>query len=163
MIVLLIDSEDNANLIHFSSARCRRVTRSVMAAELHALVLAFDFGFVIREMVAEVLQRDVAIEALVDSKTVFDVVAKDAKTSERRLQIDVHALRESYARGELTRLGWIPGNKNPADTLTKISTLRARKPTPLDDIIRTNSFVTKPTGWAQLHSCSNESGKMQVS
>lgn len=149
-LIILTDKDGNANVVHYSSARCKRVTRSVMAAELHALILAFDYGFVLREMLKEVLRRDVKLEALIDSKTVFDVVAKDGRTNERRLQIDVHALKESYTRGELTRIGWIPGHRNPADTLTKMTTLDKEKSTPLNDLTQGNKLNLHPIGWAQL-------------
>lgn len=88
-----------------------------MASEIHALVLGFDHAYVIRDMVAEILQRYIQLKAFVDSKTVFDVLAKQGKTCEKLLQIDIHALRESYDRGELTRVCWIPGATNPADAL----------------------------------------------
>ena len=37
-IVPLVDGKNNSNLVHFGSNRCARVTRSVMASELHALM-----------------------------------------------------------------------------------------------------------------------------
>ena len=73
--------------------------RSVMAAKVHALVLGFDYAYVIREAVEEPLGRRVEIEAYVDSRTLFNVIAKDSPTAERRFQIDVLALRESYQKG----------------------------------------------------------------
>lgn len=37
-LVLLVDSNKNCNVLAYSSKRCKRVTRSVLAAELFALV-----------------------------------------------------------------------------------------------------------------------------
>lgn len=58
------------------------------------------------------------IEAYVDSKTLYDVLAKDGGTEEKRLKIDIFALKEIFERGELTRLIWIRVRTKPADTLT---------------------------------------------
>lgn len=41
-VILMVDDQDTANIVHFGSRRCTRVTRSVMAAELHGLILGFD-------------------------------------------------------------------------------------------------------------------------
>lgn len=63
--------------------------------------------------------RNVELEALVDSKTLFNFIAKDGSTVERRLKIDVMALRQSYENVELHRLAWIQVSDNPADALKK--------------------------------------------
>lgn len=60
-------------------------------------------------MTTDVLGRYLKIESYADSKTLFDVIEKDSGTTEKRLQIDIFSLRESYAKGELARLNWIPG------------------------------------------------------
>ena len=157
-LVLMVDDDDNCNIVHYGSNRCKRVARSVMAAEIQALVLGFDFAFIVKDLIEEILGREVKLEALVDSKTVFDVIARDAQTSERRLQIDVLALRQSYDRGELDRIAWIPGDKNAADPLTKYV---LSKTSPLYMIMTTNKFGIRPQGWAVSHerksSCSVDS------
>lgn len=83
----MTDKTGTANLIHFESNRCKRVTRSVMAAEIHALVLSFDYAYIIKHMIGELLNMYIPLQAYMYSRTVFDVIAKDGKPSERRLQI----------------------------------------------------------------------------
>lgn len=107
-------------MIHHGSKRCKRVTRSVMSSELHALILGFDYAFIIRNLLEEILGRKVRLDAYVDIKTVFDVISKDGNTTERRLKIDTFALRESYERGDKSKVGWIPGDASPADALTNV-------------------------------------------
>ena len=46
-IVLLVDQDKNCSIIMWSSTKCKRVTRSVLPAELYATANAFDIGFVI--------------------------------------------------------------------------------------------------------------------
>lgn len=65
-IVLLMDHTWNAKMQHHGSNRCRRVTRSVMASEMHALVLGFDFAFIMKSLVEDVTGRRAPMEAYVD-------------------------------------------------------------------------------------------------
>jgi len=146
-VIALVDGNDNANIIHYGSKKCRRVTRSVMAAEILALVTGFDHAFIVKHAILELLDISVPIDAFIDSRTTFNCVAKNASTIEKRLQIDVAALRESYTRKELNCLGWIPGSMNPADGLTK-----SKIPTtthPLNTLMRTNKMTIQPHGWAE--------------
>lgn len=146
-IIALVDDDGNCNIIHWGSNRCRRIARSVLAAEVHGLVLGFDYVFIIQKLAEELLGRQVKVEAYTDSKTLFNVIAKDGATTERRLQIDIFALKESYERGELSRIGWIPGKSNVADALTKdmIGTS-----SPLWKLLTTNSIDLQPLGWADV-------------
>lgn len=89
-------------MIRFASIRFQRVTISVLAREIHALVLGLDATFPIHNFIGEITGHKHGIEAYVDSKTVFDVISKKGRTTEKRLQIDISFLRESYYRGEFT-------------------------------------------------------------
>ena len=118
-VVVLSDETGKANILHYGSTKCKQVARSVMAAELHALLYGFDNSYMAQSMLQDVLGQEICIDAYVDSQTVFYVVAKHSSTLEKRLRIDVHALRQSYATGELRYMTWIPGIENIADDLTK--------------------------------------------
>lgn len=99
--------------------RYQIVVRSVMAREVHELVLGFYYAMILLHLVSQLPARSVTLEAFVDSNTLFDVIGKDARTTEGRLSIDISALRESYETGELGKVGWIPVRDNPSDGLTK--------------------------------------------
>lgn len=143
----MADDAVNCNIVHYGSSHFHRVTRSVMASEVHALLLGFDNAFPIHEILSHILARDLPIEAFVDSKTVFDLIAKDGKTRERKLQIDVSAMRELYSNGELARIAWIPGGINPTEPLTKPVITRT---SPLWKLMETNFIDPKPIGWASI-------------
>lgn len=70
-VVLLCDEHADANIVHYGYSRCKRVTRSLMAAVLHALVTGFDYAFVISNMVVHMLGKRVPLESYVDSNTVL--------------------------------------------------------------------------------------------
>lgn len=95
----MVDNTWRASIVHYASSRSKRVDRSVMAAELHALTLAFDLGFVVTAGRQEAMNRNIIMDVLTNSKTALDFIARDGRTTERRLQIYVHSLRRSYANG----------------------------------------------------------------
>ena len=47
-VIVLADADNNANIVHWQSIKCRRVTRSVLASELYALSLGFDTAATIK-------------------------------------------------------------------------------------------------------------------
>lgn len=143
-LILLCDEKGNCNVLHYGSSKCKRVTRSVMAAEIHALSYGFDCAIITKSIIEELVQRSLPLHAYVDSKTLFNVIAKDASTTEKRLQIDVHVIRESRDKRELETLAWIPGKTNPADGLTKGIIGNDH---PLWKVINSNAITIKPDGW----------------
>jgi Reverse transcriptase (RNA-dependent DNA polymerase) len=149
-VIILADEAGNANIIHYGSQKSKRVTRSVLAAEILALVYGWDNAFVVSHALNEIFGRSIPVYAFVDSRTTFNVIAKHARTLEKRLAIDSHALQESLARGELSRLGWIPGTENPADALTRSTVLKTDHP--LIHLMRSNKITPQPDGWAESHS-----------
>lgn len=92
----MTDDMGTANLLHFASNRCKRVTHLVMDAEIHGLVLAFYYAYKIKHIIGELLNQYIALQSYIDSLTVFDVIANDVNSSERRLQIYIHVLRQAY-------------------------------------------------------------------
>lgn len=116
------------------------------------MVLVFDACFVIKEMMQEVTGRQTDIEAFVDSKQLFEVVAKDGGNNEKRFQIDIFDLKESYERGEITKLRWIPVATNPADALTKQSLIDN---TPIWQLMIINHLDVDAFGW-EKHSITHK-------
>ncbi|KAF1987334.1 hypothetical protein K402DRAFT_463029 [Aulographum hederae CBS 113979] len=63
----------------------------------------------------------------VDSKSLYDCLVKLGTTQEKRLMIDILCLRQSAERREISEILWIKGEKNPADTMTKVKHFDALK------------------------------------
>lgn len=55
--VMMADKSVNANIVHYGSIRCRRVTKSIMESEIRGLLLGFDFAYAIRDMLVEILGK----------------------------------------------------------------------------------------------------------
>ena len=147
-IIVLMDDSGSANVVHYGSHKSRRITRSVMAAELLALVTGFDNAFVVKYTVDEMLGRNIPVDVFVDSRTTFNCVAKHAPTLEKRLQIDVNALRQSHSVGEIRCIGWIPGHLNPADGLTRERCIDGNHA--LFRLMKSNEVIIQAEGWAEM-------------
>ena len=79
-----------------------------------------------------------------DSYSLYECLVKLATTNEKRLMIDIMALRQSYERREITEIRWINGKDNPADAMTKASPNRA-----LQDLIDNNKLTIRVEGFVE--------------
>jgi hypothetical protein len=50
-IIILIDRNQSINILHWSSIKYKRVTRSVLASKLYTLAYGFDIGAAIKSMI----------------------------------------------------------------------------------------------------------------
>lgn len=67
-VILIADRLGKDNIVHYGSSRCHRVTCSVMAAEVHTLVHAFDHWYVICKSLEKLKKRRFEIGAFADSR-----------------------------------------------------------------------------------------------
>lgn len=120
-LIVMADASNRCNILQYRSFKSRRVTRSVLGAEVYAFAEAFDAAFIMKHDLENVLGRQVPVLAmLTDSKGLFDVITKNSITSERRLMIDLLAARQAYSRLEISDIGLVRTQYNPADAFTKV-------------------------------------------
>ncbi len=105
-----------------------------MAAEVIAFSDAFDVGYTLATELSSLLGRKVPLILLTDSKSLFDVISKGSRTSEKRMMLDIAAARERYRRRDIFNIGFVRSSKNLVYGLTKpmnqasfLSVLRSRK------------------------------------
>ena len=135
--IITIGNEDEANgsftwsgnVIGYSSTKCKRVTRAILASELYSMVAGVDMAISLSTTYT-LICRQLGIEnfpvvVCTDSFSLYECLVKLGTTKERRLMIDIMALRQSYERRELVEIRWIEGNSNPADAMTKSSSNEA--------------------------------------
>ena len=79
-----------------------------------------------------------------DSRSLYECLVKLGTTKEKRLMIDVMAIRESYEREELAEIRWINGKDNPADSMTKVNATSA-----LNKLIDSNELTVRLEGWVE--------------
>jgi hypothetical protein len=136
-VICLID-DVYINLIPWSSIKCKRVIRSVLAAELYAIINNFDVEAIIKSIIERILHISLSLILLTDFKSLFDCLVKLDTTSEKRLMIDLMCLRQFYERREIAEIRWIDENINSADAMTKFKLCNV-----LISLIDTNSSNSK--------------------
>jgi hypothetical protein len=138
----------SGNIIHSSSTKCKRVTRAVLASELYAMVAGVDMLVSLSGTVNMVTKKlglpHLPTVVCTDSLSLYECIVKLGTTKEKRLMIDIMAIRQSYERRELTEIRWIDGTRNPADAMTKTTPNGA-----LQELIDTNTLTIKMEGWVQ--------------
>lgn len=136
------------NLLHWSSTKCKRVTRAVLASELYAMTAGIDMGISISTTLDLIMKRlglnPVPVVICTDSFSLYECMVKLGTTKEKRLMIDIMAIRQSYERRELSEIRWIAGDSNPADAMTKSNANKA-----LESLVSTNRLNVKVQGWVQ--------------
>ncbi|XP_044718736.1 uncharacterized protein HRG_07301 [Hirsutella rhossiliensis] len=78
------------------------------------------------------------------SYSLYECLVKLGTTTEKRLMIDIMALRQAYEQREITNIRWINGADNPADAMTKLSPNGA-----LTRFVNDNEITIRLEGWVQ--------------
>ena len=143
-VIVLTDATKKANIVHWSSIKCKRVTRSVLASELYGMAHGFDIGAAIKSTVDKILQINLPLVLCTDSKSLYDCLVRLGTTQEKRLMIDVMCLRQAYERRLITEIKWIDGEANPADAMTKGKACAA-----LTQLVDTNRIDLQEIGWVE--------------
>src|SRR6266536_1720458 len=143
-VIVLMDQNWTVNIIHWSSIKCKRVTRSVLASELYALAYGFDIRAAIKSTIEKILHTILLLVLCTDLKSLYDCLVKLGTTQEKRLMVDLMCLQQSYKRQEIAKIKWIDGNSNPTDAMTKSKPCQA-----LRDLIDTNTVKLEVTRWVE--------------
>jgi hypothetical protein len=97
-----------SNLIHWSSTKSKRVTKSVLASEIYSIVAGTDISFAISSTL-KIITKQLELPAIptivcTDSFLLYKCLVKLGTTKEKRLMIDIIAIRQSYERRELFKI-----------------------------------------------------------
>ena len=145
--ILVLADGTNANIIHWSSTKCKRVTRSVLASELYGIAHGFDIGALVKSTIDKVLGIDLPLILCTDSKSLYECLVKLGTTQEKRLMIDIICLRQAYERREIAEVKWIKGNSNPADAMTKST--KSNPSNALKRLIDINTLQLEVEEWVE--------------
>ncbi|KAK1990054.1 hypothetical protein LX36DRAFT_664610, partial [Colletotrichum falcatum] len=135
-----------ANVVYYSSTKCKRVTRSILASEIYAMVAGANITHAIGTTITMITNRlkmpPIPTILCTDSYSLYKCLVKLGTTKEKRLMIDIMALRQSYERREIYEIRWIQGDDNPADAFTKATPNKA-----LEGLILTGRLNIRMNGW----------------
>jgi hypothetical protein len=119
-IVFLKDKFNRACPISWRSTRVRRVARSTLAAESLAFADGIDAAAFVSHLAEEfhMIPPKSTVIGVTDSRSLYDAANTCTQISDRRLRVEISAIRETKEKGELEIL-WTGKDNQLADVLTK--------------------------------------------
>ena len=101
-----------------------------------------DTAITLGQEIECLLDNKIPVQLLTDSKSLFDVISKGTRTSEKRTMLDIAASREAFRDKVISDIGFVRSNKNLADGLTKEMNQSA-----LRKFLDTGTLVVDPDQW----------------
>lgn len=119
-IVFLSDASGKCSPISWGSKRLKRVAKSTLSAETQSAVEALDVAYMLKNVLSEILHesRDIKVTLFTDSKSMFDAVHTTNLMDDKRLRVDIAALREMNNQQEVV-FRWLNSKRQVADVMTK--------------------------------------------
>lgn len=121
-LIFICDMNGVYSLIAWQSRRIKRVVKSSKAAECLAAVEATEACLALNALLSDMLYSSepmIPISILSDNKSLVDHVHSSTPVADKRLQIDIGVLRDTYQRKEIQEFRWIPTELQAANALTK--------------------------------------------
>ena len=119
LIVFLNGKDGNISPLCWNSKKMKRVFPSTIAAETMALLEASETCFWLSHIINEMLDIPLGITKIYcDNKSLTEVAHSNTAVEEKRLRVDLAAIRQSISRNEF-KLRWIKTKHQLADSLTK--------------------------------------------
>ena len=112
MIIVVCDKNNNACVVQYASWKCQRVTKAVFPAELYEASACFDYCFTLGYDMMLATGHRIPILLFTDSKSLFDTVTSLSGITEKRLLIEISALRDAFDSGELDNIGHVSSAYN---------------------------------------------------
>lgn len=153
----ILDGSAKIAVLAYHSGLIRRVVRSSLAAEISQAANTLEESDFLRAMMAEATQCDFQLNnwvaavaqwrqlVVLDSRTGYDLLNGSALGEDKRLAIDIAAMKEALFESQASRgIRWVPGEELLADDLTKL-----RGNGKLATVLRTGVWALKDTDVAK--------------
>ena len=129
--------------IAWQACHIKRGATSFSAAETFAAASALDAALFIRSLLSE-LGIECRMAMTTDSRSFFALAANLKERAEKRLRVDLAAIREEFERGTVSQITWSPGHYLIADALTKDNRDSAQN---LMKVIATGMYYPHPSSY----------------
>ena len=129
----ILEGEAAVNVVSYHSGLLKRVVRSSLAAEISQAASTMDEADFVRAVMAESMHQDFQLShwlswvskwrqiLVLDSRTGYDLLNGSSLGEDRRLAIDIAAMKQALEEDGASRMvRWVPGEELPADDLTKL-------------------------------------------
>lgn len=118
-IVFLSDDNGFLSPLTWTSKKLRRVCRSTISAETMSMLDAVDTSIWIIHILEDITgSKSKNSKIKTDSKSLYDAAHSTTAVEEKRLRVDIAAIREEIRKRTIV-IDWIPKSDQLADVLTK--------------------------------------------
>lgn len=123
-LIFLVGQNDKCNLLCWESKRIKRVVKSSLAAETLAASEGIDNAMYVASLISElwngsVDKKKIPIEVVTDNLSLHNALKSNKQITDKRLRVDLAAIKEMLSRKEISRVKWVEGKYQLADKLTK--------------------------------------------
>ena len=81
---------------------------------------ACETAFLLKSQISELFDSEgPPIHLITDNESLANAVRSTTSVEEKRLRVDISALREMLDKGEICEVSWVPAREQLADCLTK--------------------------------------------
>lgn len=140
-MIILVDSNNKTNFVHWLAIQYKKMTKSVLTFELYAILHEFDIGVVLKLIMKCVLVQFMPMIFYTDSKSLYNCMVKQDTTQEKRLIVNIICLQWSFQRHKIIKIKWINNNSNSANAMIK-----AKPCYTFQELINTNTIKMKTLG-----------------
>ena len=120
-LIFLRGLNGNHSTICWRSKKLKRIAKSTMAAEAQALAEGADEAYAIQGFIRELTGEGSSLPITIrsDNHNLVQSVYSTNTITDKRLQMDISVLREMIEKKELSKVEWVPTERQLADCLTK--------------------------------------------
>ena len=118
-LVFLKDANNSVSPVLWSSTRIKRVARSTLAAESLSVLDGCDSAFFVGQLVSTILRIEkIPVLTVTDSDSLYDTSSTTKQVLDRRLRVEISAIREMCEKDEV-KLVWVDSKNQLSDVFTK--------------------------------------------
>ena len=121
-IAFLVDNNQRCCPLIWQACKIKRVVRSTIAAETLSLQEGLEAVYYIQRLLLEILDMPVGsipIVAFVDNKSVVQSIHSTSLVDDKRLRLDIAAIKQSIDKHEVSAINWCPSKAQLANCMTK--------------------------------------------
>ena len=122
-LIFLVGENGKSNLVCWQSKRLKRVARSSLTAEAIGMSDALDAAIYTAALYSDMMlgksDKLLPIEVMTDNRSLIDNISSKKLVTEKRLRIELSAIKEVLSDQTQNRVIWVPTKKQLADVLTK--------------------------------------------